>query len=160
MDRLERPREEPAQGDIRPEWDEPTVEAYDPLEGGREPESLRDKDGRPPSKRLNEEDCGRGRTGYSEYSAGSTSLSVAEPSRSIPVKGSVNPVGPSSTGCISALALPSLPIFSTTDRERVGIVATELDRPSGIGLMVLTGEVRPLEGLLRMPLVVAMIPLD
>lgn len=54
VDRPARPREEPAHGDIRSEWDELT-EAYEPFEGGREPESLRERGGRPPSKIGNED---------------------------------------------------------------------------------------------------------
>lgn len=73
--------------------------------------------------------------------------------------GPVKPVGTSGTVSISALALPSLPIFKTTDGERVGrLGATELDRGSGFR-MGFIGDNRPLDGLFRMPLVEAIIPL-
>lgn len=96
--------------------------------------------------------------GYSVCSAPSYSLSVVEPSNSIPAMGSVKPVGTSGTVSISAFALPSFPIFKTTDCERVGRPgATELALGNGFrkGLM---GDDRPLDGLFRMPLVEAIMP--
>lgn len=46
-----------------------------------------------------------------------------------------------------------------TDRERFERPeATEFDRPKGKGRIPLIGDVRPFEGLLRMPLVDAIIP--
>lgn len=73
--------------------------------------------------------------------------------------GSVNPVGTSGTVCISAFARPSLPIFNTTEGERVGKdEATELDRLSVF--LCLTGDNRPLDGLFRIPLLEVITPLE
>lgn len=84
----------------------------------------------------------------------------------MPVRGSVNPVWLWSTVCISALARPSRPMRRTTDCDRLGnpearvgrFVAAEFDRDRGVARIPLAGEARPFEGLLRTPLVEAIIP--
>ena len=129
------------------------------MEWGRDPQSLWASTDLPASEKA-KEGLRLGKSDWSRYSAESYSLSVVEPSKSIPVTGSVNPVDDSGTVCISVFARPSLPIRRTTDCERVGTLAVELALDNGwpAGLI---GEDRPfLDGLLRIPLVEAIMPLD
>jgi hypothetical protein len=73
------------------------------------------------------------------------------------LRGSVKPVDASRTGCISVFALPSLPIFKTTDWERGNTLARELDLGSG-ARRDLIGEDRPFDGLFRIPLAEDIVP--